>query len=459
MKLTLGQIADWIHAEGDFNTSSEALGYSIDSRTVGAGDLFFAVKGERLDGHDYVAAALADGAVAAVVSNRWLVPAEVDETKLLRVADCEDCVLGALQRLAHAVRRQWAGRVIGVTGSAGKTTTKDAVAQVLSASFRVLKSAGNLNNAFGVPLQLLRLEPEHEVAVIEMGMNHAGEIAALARIAEPNWAVVSNVAPVHMEFFSDGLAGIARAKYELVEALPSGGIAVLNFDDAYVKEFGHGMGDRALFYGTEAGAQVRAENIEEAGLDGMRFDVVVDADREPVQVKLLGRHNVLNALAAITVGLKSGISLQVCAAALQRLEPGDKRGEVLRWHGATLINDCYNSNPRALDAMVDALMAMPGERHIVIAGEMLELGPEARALHAACGQRMAERGVSSVLGVRGAAADLVDAALIGGADALFVDTPEAAGEWMGANLRAGDVVLLKASRGVRLEKALKALGD
>jgi len=459
MKLTLGQIADWIHAEGDFDTSAEALGYSIDSRTIGAGDLFFAVKGERLDGHDYVAAALADGAVAAVISNQWIVPAEVDTTKLLRVAECDDCVLLALQQLAHAVRKDWGGRVIGVTGSAGKTTTKEAVAQVLSVKFRVLKSAGNLNNAFGLPLQLLKLEREHEVAVIEMGMNHAGEIAALAKIAEPNWAVVSNVAPVHMEFFPDGLAGIARAKYELVESLPPDGIAVLNFDDPYVKEFGKGMGGRAVFYGTDAGAQVRAEQIEEAGLDGIRFDAVVATDREPVQLKLLGRHNVLNALAAIAVGLRSGMSLKACALALRELEPGDKRGEVLTWHGATLINDSYNSNPRALDAMVDALMAMPGDHHIAIAGEMLELGPEAAALHAACGARMAERGVSIVIGVRGHAAALVDAASKAGVVAYYMATPEEAGAWMKENLKAGDVVLLKASRGVRLERALTSLGD
>src|SRR5690348_14454536 len=179
MKLKLGRVADWIHADGEFDTSLEAVGYSIDSRTIGAGELFFAVKGERLDGHDYVATALAAGAVAAVVSNRWVVPSEVDETKLLRVSDCEDCVLLALQKLAHAVRREWGGRVIAVTGSAGKTTTKEAVAEVLSARFKVLKSQGNLNNGFGLPLQLLKLEPAHEVAVIEMGMNHAGEIAAL----------------------------------------------------------------------------------------------------------------------------------------------------------------------------------------------------------------------------------------------------------------------------------------
>jgi UDP-N-acetylmuramoyl-tripeptide--D-alanyl-D-alanine ligase len=457
MKLTLGQVADWIHADGEFDTSLEALGYSIDSRTIGAGDLFFAVKGERLDGHEYVQTALADGALAAVVSNRWVVPAEVDETKLLRVSDCEDCVLLALQKLAHAVRRQWGGRVIGVTGSAGKTTTKEAVAQVLSAQFKVLKSHGNLNNGFGLPLQLLKLEPEHEVAVIEMGMNHAGEIAALAKIAEPDWAVVSNVGPVHLEFFPDGIAGVALAKYELVEALPADGVAVLNFDDNYVASFGRGLGERAVFYGINEGAEVRAVHIAEVGAEGLVFTVEAYGERASVQLRMLGRHNVPNALAAIATGLRSGMALGECAAALGELRAGDKRGEVVEWRGATLINDCYNSNPPALDAMVDALMAMPGERHIVVAGEMLELGPESEALHAACGRRMAERGVTQVVGVRGAAEALVKAAREGGVDAVFVADAEAAGKWLEANVRAGDVVLLKASRGVMLERALAGL--
>lgn len=457
MKLTLGQIADWIHAEGDFDTSAEALGYGIDSRTIASGDLFFAVKGERFDGHDFVAAALADGAVAAVVSMGWVVPGEVNETKLLRVPECEDCVLVALQRLAHAVRRDWGGRVVGVTGSAGKTTTKEAVAKVLGVRFKVLKSQGNLNNAFGLPLQLLKLEREHEIAVLEMGMNHAGEIAALAKIAEPNWAVVSNVAPVHMEFFPDGLAGIARAKYELIEALPADGIAIINFDDPYVKEFGQGMGERAVYYGLGEGAQVRAVHVAEVGAEGVVFTVEAKGERASVQLKLLGRHNVPNALAAIAAGLQSGMGLAECATAVSELRAGDKRGEVLHWRGATLINDSYNSNPRALDAMVDALMAMPGERHIVIAGEMLELGPEAEALHSACGRRMGERGVSAVVGVRGAAESLVRGALERGVQAEFVKDADAAGEWIEKNLREGDVVLLKASRGVRLEKAFARL--
>ena len=457
MKLTLGQVADWIHADGEFDTAAEAVGYGIDSRTIGAGELFFAVRGERLDGHDYVQAALANGAVAAVVSNRWVVPAEVDEKRLLQVADCDDCVLRALQQLAYTVRRQWGGRVIGVTGSAGKTTTKEAVAQVLGAKFKVLKSAGNLNNGFGLPLQLLKLEREHEVAVIEMGMNHAGEIAALAKIAEPDWAVVSNVGPVHLEFFPEGIEGIARAKYELIEALPADGVAVLNFDDSYVASFGKGLGSRAVYYGMGEGADVRAVHVAEVGAEGVVFTVETNDERASVQLKMLGRHNVPNALAAIAVGLRSGMGLNECAAAVGEMRAGDKRGEVLEWRGAMLINDCYNSNPTALDAMVDALMAMPGERHIVVAGEMLELGPEAEALHAACGRRMAEYGVDAVVGVRGVAAAMVSAAKGCGVEAFFVTSPEEAGGWLVANVRAGDVVLLKASRGVRLEKALTAI--
>jgi UDP-N-acetylmuramoyl-tripeptide--D-alanyl-D-alanine ligase len=368
-------------------------------------------------------------------------------------------VLRALQQLAHAVRRRWGGRVIGVTGSAGKTTTKEAVAQVLGTNFKVLKSAGNLNNAFGLPLQLLKLEQEHEVAVIEMGMNHAGEIAALAKIAKPDWAVVSNVGPVHLEFFSDGIEGIARAKYELIEALPKNGVAVLNFDDPHVVLFGKGMGDRAVFYGTGEGAEVRAVQVAEMRVGGVMFTVEAKGERASVQLKMLGRHNVPNALAAIATGLRSGIGLDECAAAVSEMRAGDKRGEVLEWRGATLINDCYNSNPVALSAMVDALMAIPAERHIVVAGEMLELGQEAEALHAECGLRMAEHGVDFVLGVRGMAEAIVGEATRGGADGLFVASSEEAGDWLVANVRGGDVVLLKASRGVRLERALTAIAN
>ena len=473
MNLTLGQIADWIHAEGDFDLCVEAAGYSIDSRTVAAGDLFFAVQGERFDGHEFVETALKAGAAGAVVSTHWVVPAQVDSARLLRVPDSEDCVLKALQSLARAVRRHWGRRVIGITGSAGKTTTKECVAAVLSSRYHVLKSAGNLNNGFGVPLQLLKLQPEHDVAVIEMGMNHAGEIAALARIAEPDWAVVSNVAPVHLEHFADGIAGIAAAKFELVQALPVEGIAFLNADDPHVSRFGHQREAHARFFGILAEtANVRATGVQSEGAGGMHFVVEMNgnggqatrnnddsaAGAQPVtaHIALLGEHNVYNALAGIAVGVESGIPLQQCIDALASLHPGDKRGEQIEWHGARIINDCYNSNPRALDAMVDALMAIDAPRHIVVAGEMLELGPDADRLHACCGEHMRARGVDFVVGVRGHAAALVEGA---GDIALFVETPEASGAWMREHLRPGDAVLLKASRGVRLELALTALAQ
>ncbi len=464
MKLTLGQIADWIHAEGVFDTRAEAVGYSIDSRTIGAGELFFAVRGERVDGHDYVEASLKDGAVAAVVSQRWLAPAETDEAKLLRVPDEDEaCVLHAMQKLAHQVRRTWGKRVIGVTGSAGKTTTKECIAQVLSTKFKVLRTEGNLNNQFGVPLTLLRLEPEHDIAVIEMGMNHAGEIRALAKIAEPDWGVVSNVGTAHIEFFKDGIEGIARAKRELVETLPKDGLAFLNGDDARVRAFVEGLDTRAVLYGTRETCDVRATNIDDHGLNGTDFDLVVDGGGHkwggawPMVLRLPGRHNVLNALAAIAVGEWSDVSGMDAIGALESMRPTEKRGNVLAWRGAEIVNDTYNSNPAALSSMIEALRRTEATRRILVAGEMLELGPAGAALHAQCGEAAAEAGIDIVLGVRGLAQHLVDAAKGRGLDADFVATPELAGEWLRANLRAGDVVLLKASRGVRLERALEAL--
>ena len=457
MKLTLGHIGDWIHAEGTYDTAERAFGYSIDSRTIQAGDLFFAVKGERVDGHDYVPTALDNGAVAAVVSMRWLTPVGVDEAKLLRVPDedQDDCVLHAMQILANQVRKVWLVKVVGVTGSAGKTTTKECVAQVLSAKFNTLKTEGNYNNHYGVPLTLLRLEPEHEFAVVEMGMNHAGELRALGKIAEPDWGVVSNVAPVHLEHFDDGIDGIAKAKYELIESLPVDGVAFLNGDDERVKTFGKGMFDRAVLFGTGENCQVRAETIEEAGLDGVRFTAVFRGEKRAVHLRLMGRHNVMNALAAIAVGTRAGISLDECCVALETMRPTEKRGDIVEFHGARLINDTYNSNPKALESMVQALKKTEAKRRIVVAGEMLELGPDAAKLHEVCGAAM--KGVDVVVGVRGFAKEIVAGAKSQGVTAEFVETPEAAGAWLKKNLREGDVVLLKASRGVRLEGALKAM--
>ena len=456
MKLTLAKIAEFISAEGDPPRDDVAVAYSIDSRTVGRGELFFAVKGERFDGHDFVSDAIERGAVAAVVrKDQWH---RYSWTERILVVDD---TLVALQTLATAVRKVWSKPLVGITGSAGKTTTKEAIAHVLASRFRVLKSEGNFNNHFGLPLMLLKLEPEHDVAVIEMGMSHAGEIRALAKIANPEIGVVTNVAPVHLEFF-DSLAGIARAKYELVESLPASGTAVLNADDEYVSQFGRDFRGNVILYGTRATADIRAEKIESRGTDGSSFDIVTSSGSERANLALVGEHNILNALAATGVGLTLGLKLAEVIAALATLAPADKRGQVLQLGNITVVNDCYNSNPKALQAMVDALAGMKGKRRIVVAGEMLELGPTAEEMHREAGLHAADEKIDIVLGVRGLAQALVEGARQAGARAEFVATPEEAGEWLARETRDGDVVLLKASRGVKLEKALerwKALVD
>lgn len=453
MKLTLTQIARWIAAEpltgGD---AVSATGYSIDSRTLQPGDLFFAVRGERFDGHEFVGKALESGACAAVVA-RASAQQLPNHEKLLVVDD----PLMALQRLAASVRRQWGKRVVGITGSAGKTTTKEAVAAVLAARFSVLRSQGNLNNHFGVPLQLLKLQPEHEVAVIEMGMSAAGEIAALCRIAAPDWGVVTNVGHAHAEFFFDGVAGIARAKYELVAALPRHGVAFLNCDDPYVSQFGRGFEGNAVYFGRGPCADPRVDVVEPLGAEGIRMQVRAGAEKAELVLRLPGEHNASNALAAIAVGIQAGIPLAACCEALAALRPDEKRGQVVQFRGATIINDSYNSNPEALKSMIATLKATQAQRRILVAGEMLELGAEAAALHAACGKAAAQAGIEVVIGVRGNAQHIVETAQGGGAEARFVETPEEAGAWLRDNLREGDAVLLKASRGVRLERALTVL--
>jgi UDP-N-acetylmuramoyl-tripeptide--D-alanyl-D-alanine ligase len=452
MILPLSKIAEFVAASGDLPRGSRepvAQAYSIDSRTIGRGQLFFAVKGERLDGHDFVASALEKGAVGAVVRKDQL-HRYASHAQLLAAED----TLAALQTLATAVRKLWGKPLVGVTGSAGKTTTKEAIAHVLATRFRVLKSEGNFNNHFGLPLMLLKLEPEHDVAVIEMGMSHAGEIRALAKIAQPEIGVVTNVAPVHLQFF-ESIAGIARAKYELIESLPANGTAVLNADDEYVSQFGRDFRGKVVLYGTLPASTVRAENIQPKGADGSEFDVVIGNSRAPVQLPLVGLHNVLNALAAVAVGIERGLKLAEAAEALATLAPPDKRGQVVQLGNITVINDCYNSNPKALDAMVDALVAMPARRRIVVAGEMLELGAAGEELHRQAGRHMAEKKVDALLGVRGLAQAMIESAAGAGVRAEFVYTPEAAGEWLARETRDGDVVLLKASRGVKLEKALE----
>lgn len=415
-------------------------GWSIDSRTAAPGDLFIALRGERFDGHDYVAEVLARGAAAALVER----PGE--GTRLV-VPNTQV----ALEELGRQVRQAWGGTVIGVTGSAGKTTTKDVVAALVSTGQATGKTIGNLNNHIGVPLSILRLPGEARVAVLEMGMNHAGEIRHLCGIARPEIGVVTNVGYAHVENFADGLEGVAAAKRELIECLPADGLAVLNADDPRVASFPHA---RRVTFGLGEAAMLRAHDVE-LGEDGAAFTV----DGLRFRTRLMGQHGVRNVLAGLAVARELGCPLGDLREAAAALEPGPMRGAKRVHEGVLIYDDCYNANPDAMRAMLDVLKETPARRRIAVLGEMRELGAWAEPLHGAIGEYAAASGVDVLFGIRGAARHLVASAQSAGmaADAaLFFEEPEEAGRALRGVAQAGDAVLFKGSRGTRVELALRA---
>jgi len=407
-------------------------GWSIDSRTIAPGDLFFALRGPQNDGHDYVGTALANGAAGAVVDH------DLGGPGLLVVQD----TLVALQGLAGWARCRWGGKVVAVTGSAGKTTTKDTIAHLLAVEKKVGKTIGNLNNHFGLPLSILRLPDESNVAVLEMGMNHAGEIRALARIARPDVGVVTNV-------------GYALAKRELIEELPPDGVAVLNADDRLVAGFREVHRGRAVTFGLAENAGVRAEDVE-FETETVRFRHCGVEFESP----LVGRHGLSNVLAGLAVAETFGIAPERLRDAVRTLSPGKMRGERLQRNGVTIWNDSYNSNPEAARAMLDVLRETPARRRIAVLGEMLELGQSTEPLHREVGKYLAEQGIDVLIGVRGAARFMVDEAVRAGLSdgaAYFFEDPAAAGDFLRGMLRQGDAVLFKGSRGVRVERALERI--
>ncbi len=422
---------------------SDALirGASVDSRTIQAGDLFVALEGPNHDGNAYVDTAFNKGAVAAIASRSFDGP-------VLVVPD----TLQALQNVAAWARDNWGGDVVGVTGSAGKTSTKDVIAAMLAVAMRVGKTYGNFNNHVGVPLSILRLPDEARVAVLEIGMNHAGEIRDLSRIAKPRIGVVTNVGHAHMESF-DSIEAVAAAKRELIEALPPDGIAVLNADDLLVAGFRNAHRGRVITFGFSEGADIRADNLETSS-EGVRFSVGGIRFESP----LIGKHNISNLLAGIAVAGIFGIRPEQLTGIVRELQPGSMRGERLRHKGILILNDCYNSNPGAARMMINVLRDIPAKRRIAVLGEMLELGRWSEALHHDVGSYVAKTGIDVLVGIRGAASHLVDGAREAGQAgdaAFFFEDPNEAGVQLRKIAREGDVILFKGSRGTHVERALE----
>jgi UDP-N-acetylmuramoyl-tripeptide--D-alanyl-D-alanine ligase len=428
-------------------------GAAVDSRLVEPGQLFVALPGERTDGHQFLADAVARGAAAVVVTRPPADPSALGDLTVVRVANA----LAALQAIAAGWRTRFDPLVVGVTGSIAKTSTKEAIASVLAARFTTLKNEGNQNNEIGLPLTVLRLGPEHEAAVLEMGMYVGGEIADLARIGRPSIGVVTAVQPVHLARIGS-LRAIEQAKGELLEALPPSGTGILNADDPIVRRMTGRTVARCLTYGFAADADVGAEEVTSAGTDGMRFLLRTVGGRRRVAIPTLGRLAVHNALAAAAVGVAAGLDLETIAIGLERGWSAPHRAQLVRLGRLTVIDDTYNASPAAVRAALELLGGMPG-RKVAVLGEMLELGKAHVDGHLDVGEAAAA--VADLLVVVGAGATPIaggarDAGMDPSRVLLARDRDEAL-DFLRPRLRDGDVVLVKASRGVALDTLVDAL--
>lgn len=428
-------------------------GVSIDSRTCLPGQVFIAIRGHRQDGHAFAGAALARGAAALVLA-RW--PEGLGSPREAAVVLVEDTTR-ALQRLAACHRARHILPVVAVTGSNGKTTTKELTALVLGRRFRVLKAAGSLNNQWGVPLTLLALAPDHQVAVLELGMNAPREIAALAALARPTVGVVTTIAPAHLEGLGS-LEGVQQAKGELVEAVPPGGCVVLNADDPRVLALARrAPGRRVCTFGQAAHADVRLGAVT-AAAGGLRFSVAAGRETAEVALPLAGAHNAWNAAAALAVGHLLGVELADGAAALREARPIPGR---LVWHevaGVRLLDDTYNANPVSLRAALDVLGAVPGGRAWVVLGDMRELGALSEGAHREAGAWIAALPAAGLVTVGPLARLAGQAARAAGCpEVLSCESPEEAAAILAPRLRPGDRVLIKGSRSLALERALALL--
>jgi len=458
LRLTLKVVAEAVGGRVAAGDPAQEIGAVVtDSRTLQAGDFFVALRGPRFDAHDFLAEVAARGAGGVMAeAGRGFTPSQAGREGppygVVEVAD----TLKALQDLAHAVRKASGTKVIAITGSAGKTTTKETIAQFLSTRHRVVKNRGNLNNHIGLPLSLMQLRERPDVAVMELGMNHAGEIRTLVAIAEPDVRVWTNVGDAHLGLFASPDA-IADAKAEILEEARPGDVLVANADDPRVMARAGAFTGRTVTFGTSEAADVRAVDVQDLGLAGSRARVITPKGERTIQTPLLGRGNLSNVLAATAVALDFGVPLDDVAAAAARLTPADRRGAVRRLgNGVTLIDDSYNSSPTALKRALE-VVAQEGAaaRKVAVLGEMLELGDHAVALHRECGRAAASSGIRLLFTIGGGPARaMADAAIAAGlpsAAVTHVETSDVAAPIVAAAVRSGDLVLVKGSRGTKTD--------
>lgn len=443
---------------------------STDSREIKPGDLFVAFSGDHCDGHEFVEVALRHGAAGAMVREGEGLKSRLRTGRTLRrtstnrppvIVEVGDTVK-AYQQLAAFHRLRFDIPVVAVSGSNGKTTTKDMVARVLGQRGPLLKTEGNFNNRLGVPRTLLDLTRRHHAAVVEMGVDRQGQTALLSDLVRPNVGVITNIGPDHLELFGS-LDGSAQSKAELIDAMPEAGLVVLNADDPYFQEFVSRAVCRVVSFGFSELAQVRATHVTHDRGKGMTFRLVLpDRTRHPlVHVRSFGHHNVSNALAAAAVGWSLGLTGAVIAAGLARFRPAPMRSQVVAHKGVTVLNDCYNANPASMRAAVTLLADIgAGSRTVAVLGDMLELGTQAPEFHRAIGALAADLQVAVLIATGSFGRSMAEGAIQSGMGSGQIHTPADAGtaSAIAKNLiRRGDVVLVKGSRGMCMEQVVRTL--
>ncbi|HUK99284.1 MAG TPA: UDP-N-acetylmuramoyl-tripeptide--D-alanyl-D-alanine ligase [Nitrospirota bacterium] len=434
----------------------EIKGVSIDSRNINEGELFIAIKGERFDGHDFVSDALKKGAWGALVERTVLEKNFGSLGGLKNILPVED-TLYALQEMSYMHRKKFAIPVIGITGSNGKTTTKEMLAEILKQKGAVLKNEGNLNNHIGVPLTLIKLNKKHKAAIIEMGMSAPGEIDMLARLSSPTIGVITNIGPAHLEFLGS-LDMIAQVKGELLSNIRADGITVLNADDKYFGYLKNKFHGRTIAFGIENKADVQALDIQQ-GEDFIDFSLAAEGSKKEIRLRALGRHNVYNALAAAAAAIAADMPIDAIKYGLDDFSPIAMRSEIKQLQGRTILADYYNANPASMEAALRALMSIKtSNKTIAVLGDMLELGKYSLEAHREIGKSAVRLGVDIVIVMGQFSANVAEGAIEEGMpkERVFAtNTHKEAATLIRHLSRPGDVVLIKGSRGMKMEKILE----